>query len=208
MLDEHGQPLNRRYAAKRLNDRAIDELIGLSRGLIADKHVSQHEAEFLQSWIAANLAYCNDPVVGQLYCRIKEMLVDDHLDQEEQRELLAILSEFTGESTVNHCQQLATTLPLCSPPPEVIFPDHIFCMTGKFAYGPRTLCQEVVVERGGAAATAVSGKVDYLVVGTFCSSDWLHTSYGLKIQKAAELRANGMPIAIISEDHWAQSAFK
>ena len=81
-------------------------------------------------------------------------------------------------------------------------------MTGKFAYGPRTLCQEVVIDRGGAAAKAVSGKVDYLVVGTFCSSDWLHTSYGLKIQKAAELRANGMPIAIISEDHWAQSAFK
>jgi len=46
MLDDHGQPLNRRYSGKRHNDRTIDELIGISRGLIADKNINQAEAEF------------------------------------------------------------------------------------------------------------------------------------------------------------------
>ena len=46
-LDSQSQPLNRRYNAARLSDRAIDELIGLSRGVIADGVVTQEEAEFL-----------------------------------------------------------------------------------------------------------------------------------------------------------------
>lgn len=208
MLNDHGQPLERRYSAKRLNDRAIDELIGLSRGIIADKSVNQHEAEFLQSWLNINISYCHDPIVNQLFFRIKEMLVDGILDQEERQELHQILAEFTGESTVTHCNELSTSLPLCSPPPKIEFPTMTFCFTGKFAYGPRKICEEVILERGGKTAGNVSGKVDYLVIGTFCSTDWLHTSYGLKIKKAAEMRETGFPIGIISEDHWAQSAFK
>jgi NAD-dependent DNA ligase len=208
MLDDHGQPLERRYAAKRLNDRAIDELIGLSRGIIADKNVNQQEAEFLRSWMEENISYCSDPIVNQLYCRIQEMLIDGILDKEEQEELHQILAAFTGESTVTHCNQLTTSLPLCSPPPKIEFPTMTFCLTGKFAYGPRRICEEVIVERGGNLANTMSGKVDYLVVGTFCSTDWIHTSYGLKIKKAAELRNQGNDVGIISEDHWAQSAFK
>jgi NAD-dependent DNA ligase len=208
ILDDHGQPLNRRYAAKRLNDRAIDELIGLSRGIIADQAVNQHEAAFLRSWMEANVSYCSDPIVNQLYCRIQEMLVDGVLDEEEQIELHQILTEFTGESTVTHCHKLSPTLPLCYPSPKIEFPTMMFCFTGKFAYGPRRECEEVVHERGGKIARNVSSKVDYLVIGTFCSTDWLHTSYGLKIKNAAELRDHGSGISIVSEDYWAQSAFK
>jgi len=116
MLDDHGQPLNRRYSGKRLNDRTIDELIGISRGLIADKNINQTEAEFLHSLLQTNLPYCNDPIVNKLYCRVSEMLKDRVLDLDEQKELLQILSEFTGESTIVHCQTLSSSLPLCSPP--------------------------------------------------------------------------------------------
>lgn len=208
ILDEHGQPLNRRYSAKRLNDRAIDELIGLSRGIIADQNVNDKEAIFLRSWMEANVSYCEDPIVNQLYRRIQEMLIDGIFDQDEQKELHQILAEFTGKSTVQHSHILAATLPLCNPLPRVEFPTMTFCMTGRFAYGPRKICEEVIVERGGKTNKNVSSKVDYLVIGTFCSTDWLHTSYGLKIKNAMELRETGMPIAIISEDHWAQTAFK
>lgn len=208
ILDEHGQPLIRKYSAKRLNDRAIDELIGLSRGIIADEIVNQSEAKFLQSWMEANVSYCEDPIVNQLYRRIQEMLIDGILDQEEQKELHQILAEFTGESTVAHPHNLTSTLPLCNPPPKIEFPTMMFCLTGRFAYGPRRICEEVIHERGGTTVKNVSSKVDYVVIGTFCSTDWLHTSYGLKIKNAAELRESGTPICIISEDYWAQSAFK
>lgn len=207
MLDDHGQPFNRCYSAKRLNDRAIDELIGISRALIADKSINQPEVEFLLSWLNNNLSYCNDPIVNQLYFRIRDILSDNIVDQDEQRELLQILSEFSGESTVSHGQSLSSSLPLCNPPPIVEFDGRVFCMTGKFAYGPRNICREVVIERGGIAVNSVSKKVDFLVVGTFCSTDWLHTSYGLKIMKAAEQREQGHKTSIISEDHWARAAF-
>lgn len=207
MLNQDGQPINRLYNRKRINDRAIDELIGMSRGIISDSNVNIAEANFLLTWLDNNLEYCNDPVVNQLYFRINEMLRDGVLDQDEQQELLTILSQFTGESTVNHCHELATTMPLCTPPPVVAFEGRSFCLTGKFAYGPRGLCQSVVAERGGIPAGSVTQQLDYLVVGTFCSTDWLHTSYGRKIMKATEYRDRGIKISIISEDTWARSAF-
>jgi len=208
MLDDHGQPINRLYSRKRLNDRAIDELIGMSRGIIADQRVNQKEAVFLKSWMEANVSYCEDNLVNQLYCRIQEMLTDNVLDQNEQEELLGILREFTGESTVEIPQNLSSIFPLCQPPPIIEFPTMTFCLTGKFAYGPRRICEKVIEERGGRSTNSINYAVDYLVIGTFSSSDWAHTSYGRKIEKAVEYREKSGGISIISEDHWADGAFK
>lgn len=208
ILNKHQQLLDSwKYSAKRLNDRAIDEFIGISRGLIADRVINQQEAAFLQSWLEANISYCSDPIVNQLYRRVQEMLIDGVLDQDEQEELFQILAEFTGESAVTHYHSLTPTLPLCSPPPKIEFPTMTFCLAGRFAYGPHRICEEVILERGGFVAKSVTREVDYLVIGAFCSTDWLHTSYGLKIKKAVALREDKGKIAIISEDHWAQSAF-
>jgi len=43
------------------------------------------------------------------------------------------------------------------------------------------------------------------VLGTFGSRDWVHTSFGRKIETAIRYRDKGAPIAIVSEDHWAAS---
>lgn len=206
-LDDHGQPLNRLYNHKRLNDRTIDEFIGLCRGLIADKNINEAEAQFLHSWMETNISYCEDQLVNVLYLRIREMLADDIFDEAEQKELLGILQEFTGEKIISHPQTLTTTLPFDSSLPTIEFSERIFCLTGRFAYGPRRLCEGVIKDLGGIVAGNVSQKVHYLVVGTFCSTDWLHTSYGLKIENAAKLRGNGFPISIVPEDAWAQAAF-
>lgn len=207
MLDDNGQPLNRLYGRKRLNDRAIDELIGMARGIVADATVNQKEAEFLRSWMEANISFCEDRIVNQLYCRIHEMLIDGILDDEEMVELFGILREYTGESTLAQPANIAAALPLCHPAPMVEFPTMSFCLTGKFAYGPRRLCEEVVIDRGGRVEGSVTMSLDYLVIGTFSSTDWAHTSYGRKIEKAVEYRGkNGKP-SVISEDHWARIAF-
>lgn len=208
LRDDHGQPLNRMYGFKRLNDRAIDELIGICRGIIADRKVNQQEAEFLLSWMENNAPHKRDPIINTLYWRIEEMLRDDVLNKDEQEELFYILNEFTGETSVEHPNLLSSSLPLCSPEPDVLFSNKNFCLTGKFAYGPRRLCEAVVVERGGYTSSGVSGRTDYLVIGTFCSRDWIHTSYGRKIETAAEMRKTTGGINIISEDLWAEYAFR
>jgi NAD-dependent DNA ligase len=207
MLDDNGQPLNRLYNRKRMNDRAIDEMIGMSRGILADAAVNQKEAEFLCSWMEANVSFCEDQIVNQLYRRIHEMLIDGILDEEEKIELLGILKEFTGESTIAQPMNMATSFPLCRPEPRVEFPTLSFCLTGKFAYGPRRICEEVVLDRGGKAQGYVTMDLDFLVIGTFSSTDWSHTSYGRKIEKAVEYREKNRRPAIISEDLWARTAF-
>jgi hypothetical protein len=40
--------------------------------------------------------------------------------------------------------------------------------------------------------------------GTFGSRDWVHTSFGRKIQKAVDYRTSGSRLAIVGEDHWAR----
>lgn len=122
---------------KRLDDRAVDELMGLSKGLIADNVVNEDEAKFLQSWMEANVPCCQDKMVNILYRRIQEMLIDGIFDQTEKEELLLFLKNFTGQAPPdNETAQLATTLPLDDPPPSVNFAGSIFCLTGTFAYGP------------------------------------------------------------------------
>ncbi|MDD5501830.1 MAG: BRCT domain-containing protein [Candidatus Omnitrophica bacterium] len=208
MTDGHGQPLNRMYNRKRLNDRAIDELIGLSRGIIADKIINYDEVKFLRSWMEANVSYCEDPLVNQLYCRVQEMLIDRKIDEEEHDELMFMLKMFTGEcSPVEIATNMTSTLPLDNPPPRIEFPTMWFCLTGKFAYGPRRECVEVIKERGGNVVDRVHEDVDYLVIGYFGSSDWIHTPYGRKIERAVELREKHGKIAIISEDSWSKTAF-
>jgi hypothetical protein len=46
-------------------------------------------------------------------------------------------------------------------------------------------------------------ETNYVVIGTFGSRDWVHTSFGRKIEKAVDYRTKGYPLAIITEDHWA-----
>ncbi len=49
VLDANGQPAILSCNSKRLNDRSVDVLIGLCKGIIADKSVNQTEEDFLQS---------------------------------------------------------------------------------------------------------------------------------------------------------------
>ena len=59
-----------RVGGDRINSRQIDELIGLARGLAADNRINQSEAEFLQKWLAANIAVSDQPLIRVLYERI------------------------------------------------------------------------------------------------------------------------------------------
>jgi NAD-dependent DNA ligase len=204
-LDDSGQPVARAINATRLDDRAVDELIGVCKGLLADGKVVQAEAVFLQKWMEANTASITHPMVNGIYWRLKEMLVDQVLDPEEQRELFWLLQRFTGQiPPEEELANMSTMLPVDDPQPAIEFKGRVFCFTGKFLCGARQDCQQAVLERGGRTCNTPAGHTDYLVVGTLGSTDWVHSPYGRKIEKAVDLRAGGSRIAIISEDHWVK----
>lgn len=200
--DNDNQPIVRDYNAARLNDRVIDELIGLCKGIIADNTVSQTEAEFLQQWIKDNRHISNAFPANMIYHRIQHFLSDDTLDAEEADELLTLLKDLTGGGHKAGAPSLSSSLPLCHPAPDVTFKDKHFCLTGKFVTGSRAKMQEIVCSLGGTPTSSPSRKVSYLVIGEIGSRDWIHSTHGRKIEQAMELRDAGQDIAIISEEHW------
>ncbi|MEW8437597.1 MAG: BRCT domain-containing protein [Candidatus Thiodiazotropha taylori] len=192
-----------KFNRKNIQDRQIDTLIGLCKGLVADGNVDQAEAEFLRTWLIQNSQATDNPIILNLLAKIDAMLADGILDSEESQELLALLHQFTGEPSIAGELAKASTLPVDDPLPNVVFEGKLFLFTGTCAFGTRKQCKEVVESLGGVNATGVTKKLNYLVLGTYVTDSWAHESYGRKIEKAMEYRNAGVPLSIITEEHWA-----
>ncbi|HLP67897.1 MAG TPA: BRCT domain-containing protein [Rhizobium sp.] len=190
-----------RLNGDRLESRQIDELIGIARGLVADGHLNQAEVEFLQTWLAANAAISDQPVIGLLYARINEVLRDGIVDAGETSELMDALRGFTGDRFELGETMTASDLPVCRPAPALDFPGRRYCFTGTFKYGQRKHCELAVVERGGEAG-GLTQKTNVLVIGAYVTDSWKHSSFGNKILQACEWRDRGLPIHIVTETHW------
>jgi NAD-dependent DNA ligase len=191
------------YNRARLDDRAVNELLGLAKGIIADGKVNAAEAEFCYKWLIANEAAKSNPVVLLLMQRIGRMISDGKLDSDEATELHETLKNFAaGDFEIGELQK-SSRLPLCDPQPDLQFSGMRYCFTGTFAYGTRKEC-EAAVQDLGAVVAPLSQSVNYLVVGIYATDSWAHSSFGRKIEQAAEWRSTGLPISIISEEHWTR----
>lgn len=185
----------------RITSRQIDELVGIARGIAADGTLNQGEAEFLQKWLAANVGISEQPVVRTLYARANDVLRDGVLDAEEAADLLDTLERFSSRDFELGEVLKATSLPLCDPVPELTFGGRQYCFTGTFNFGQRKHCEQVVTARGGSCGS-LTRKTDVLVIGLYATESWKHSSFGNKILKAVDMRDAGVPIAIVSEQHW------
>jgi NAD-dependent DNA ligase len=203
--DPHGQAVSSRITHARLADRSIDELIGICKGVLADGIVDENEAKFLLNWMKANRHATDTWPASVLYPRLEEMLADGVLDEEEQADLLDLVIDITGGglAPTPADASMATLLPVCDPPPAIIFDHRMFCLTGKFASGTRSECQEQVMALGGKCSGSPSKKTDFVVIGTIGSRDWIHSTHGRKIEKAVEIREAGSGLHIVTEEYWA-----
>jgi|TARA_B110000240_G_C13485951_1_gene447407 NAD-dependent DNA ligase len=191
--------------ASRVQDRLIDELIGISRGVIADGIVDEQEAIFIGQWIEQHREVSDRWPVNILYTRLVEMLKDGVLSKDEQKELMATLRDITGESSVFQEPNRSTTLPLDNPAPVIDFEDKTFCLTGRFVFGTLRDCEETIVDMSGSVVQSPSQETDYLVIGELGSPDWVHTTFGRSIERGVELKQQGFAIKIVSEEHWVNS---
>lgn len=193
--------LHRLFNRARIDDRQVNELLGLAHGIVADGMVTQAEAEFLQKWLVANRAVSDNPVVATLLARVNEMLVDGYLDAEESQDLMETLRHFSaGDFELGEVLK-ATRLPIDDPKPELKFEGRRFCFTGTFAFGSRNHCEAEIMARGGEVGTLVRS-TRYLVIGVYATDSWAHSSFGRKIEQAVAWKTAGAPISIVSEEHW------
>jgi len=196
-LNPDGQPINSHFNHRRIEDRQVDELMGLCKMALSDGAVDKLELQTLLSWLEMNQECADRWPANVIYARIHRALSDGVLDIEEEGEILDILIKAIGGI---EGEQKSSTLPLCEPPPQVKFEGRVFCLTGKFFLGPRAYCSRLIEERGGNLTSSPTMSTDYLVIGEIGSSNWVHSSFGRKIEKAMELKEKGR-ISIVSEKH-------
>lgn len=204
-LDDDGQPSKVMYGP-RVAKRLVSELLGLCKGMVCDGKISDGELAGLKRWLVghpdATVLYPGKPVAERLL-RIYE---DGIVTPDERRELNELLLDLTGE-TEEHDQplNLSTRLPFDEPTPAILFDGHEHVFTGRMLYGTRRDCEQKVVDRGGRVGETVTQRTSFLVIGPIASRAWLESTHGRKILRAVELRSEGLPLRIVSEEAWIQA---
>lgn len=202
-LNAHGQPYTGFNAAMR-EGRNIDELIGICKGIVCDGAILNEEADFLLQWLDKNREIAEEWPASALYDRVKRALFDGVIDEDEEKELLETLLQASGVTfDPGAPASLSTGLAFDDPMPDLHLRGH-YCFTGRFATGTRAEVEKEAIKRGATILKNITRKLNYLVIGVAGSRDWLHSTHGTKIQGAIECKSRGMPIAIVSERHWAE----
>jgi NAD-dependent DNA ligase len=181
-------------------------MLGIVKGVLADGVVNEAEAALLNDWATQHPDATEQWPVNIIKERLDTIFVDGKVSTAERRDLAELLESVVGgKAGIIAGKDAATDLPVDRPPPTFVWADATFVFTGKFAFGPRTACERAVVKLKGAYERSVTKETDYLIIGTFGSRDWVHTSFGRKIEKAVEYREAGAPLAIAAEDHWVSA---
>lgn len=194
-----------KYNQRDIQDRQVDTLIGLSKGLIADGKIVQAEVEFLLSWLIQN-QQSDHPVILNLLDKVGAILEDGVVDKEEASELLTLLQNLSGDASEIGELAKTSSLPIDQPTPKVEFENKNFLFTGTFAFGTRSKCEEQIKNLGGKPIKNVTKALNYLILGTYVTDSWAHENFGRKIEKAMEYREDGQNLIIITEEHWLKEA--
>ena len=205
-IDEHGQPFNLKFNAYRRLERNISELLGLAKGIISDGNITEQEVNFINDWMGIHKETVKEWPCSIIFNRLEKILKDNLISMEERDDLRELLADLVGgKSGIIGNQDTASKLPFDIPFPNIILKNKVFVLTGKFAFGPRAACIKFTEGAGGICEDSVSHRTNYLIIGTFGSRDWVHTSIGRKIEKAVNYKSSGQELFIVGEDHWAES---
>ena len=182
-------------------EQGLAEMFGLVRGVAADGAVSSDEATRLSEWARANPEVAVRWPANVLARRLERIFADGRLESRERERLTAMISQL-AENPIQGFP-LATDLPVTRPEPEVTFEGQTFVFAGDLAYGPTHQCEREVIELGGTCERGMNRRTDYVVIGAFAAGDWSQREFGALVDEVVQYRARGVPIAVITEEHWA-----
>jgi NAD-dependent DNA ligase len=204
--DEHGQTRHLfRALAENNVSKAIDQLSGICAGILADGKVCDTEARFFNDWVRKFSS--SEPIwpFTDILSRLNAIFNDGVIDEEERSELAELMKQIIGrELDDDPTQSHSSALPLNDPAPNPVkFSGNEFVLTGRFAFGTRQKVTAAILALGGTVKDGFPMlTTHYLIIGAFASRDWYNTNYGRKIERGVEIRSNGHPISIVSEEHW------
>jgi len=200
-FDENGQPEPGIHLSN--NDiKAVNTLYGLIMGITADQVVTDSEINFLDVWLRNNADYLNAFPLNVIKRRVDDILTDQIITKDEREDLYQTLVQLLGNDFYETgVAGGISNGAIFEEPGFLSFKDVMFCLTGAFVSGPREKCEQALMKLGGIPTKSITKKLDYLVVGTTASRDWVASGHGRKIEKAMYYKEQGCSIAIISEEY-------
>ncbi|WP_271273801.1 BRCT domain-containing protein [Aliamphritea hakodatensis] len=183
----------------------INNILGFIQGITADNILNDQEIYELQQQI--KLSSLDEWPVSILRTRLNSILKDQLITEEERTDLLELLSNFSTNFLQTGSTE-ATVTSISLHDDKVDFNGKSFCFTGTFASGSRKQCENATINQGATISKNVTKNLNYLVTGSIITKDWIHSSYGRKIEKAMEYQADPTcQLHIISEEDWLEAIY-
>lgn len=191
---------------KRNLNKGVELLLGMITGMMADGQLNDLEIKLLNTWLTEHQDVAASWPGSFISLKLKTILADGVITEAERDHLQNSLQQLATNdfSQTGSASPEIVALPLDHDCPVILRGAKI-CLTGDFLFGSRSKCEEISLLAGAILRNTVTGKTDYLVIGTHVSPSWAHTSFGRKIQQAMEIQQSGSNLKIISEQRW-QSA--
>ena len=184
--------------------KALVTLMGMVGAIVCDDILNDQEVIFLSTWMSNNEHISREYPANIIYRRVREVLQDGVITENERNHLLNELKILSGTDFSNTGEALPEHISsMFDDDPHVIADGNVFVFTGEFLYGTREYCKRAIEKRGGIASQNVTQQTNYLVVGSRSSPDWITQNFGRKMQKAAEMQQSGdYAISIVRESDW------
>ena len=178
----------------------IEELVGFLTGTASDGVLNDQEITAMSSWLDRNESVREVWPASVIVSRLAIILEDGVITEEERRDLLFTVRQVTGTDTDESGLGFEASTEVWEDPVEGLqLTDSTFCLTGDFVSGDRDSVDTLLRCLGAETNSSVNKSVNYLVIGTLASRDWLYTAHGRKIEKALLLKREGCDIKIITE---------
>lgn len=182
---------------------SINELLGLISGIVSDGKVTNTEFQSLNVWLSENGQVVDHWPANEIAERIRHILADGVVDEDELADLQATLKQMCGHDFGESGTADGGVAEVFSMNVDSFdHADKVMLFTGKFVCGSREAVENAARGRGAKVSKNISKKLDVVVIGTLASRDWKYKSHGNKIAEAIRLQRDGVPIIILSERQW------
>lgn len=196
---------------------AIQDLHGLTQGILMDGYIADAEIYRLREWLLENRQFATCWPVNDLWKLMSSILEDGLIDDAEREMLTDFCANFLimKAEEPKHDEEYDKRIPvmggpvvesftaICAPLDQIVVPQKAFCFTGKAQLAKRKTLEEATIAAGGEVKGSVSLKLNYLVIGAASSPHWMYSTYGRKVEAAMSLQCkHGFPLVIHEED-WA-----
>lgn len=183
----------------------LQRLHAILGGVAADGQVNELELRELATWLQEHEHLKTCWPYDEIDTLVTDVLRDGKIDERELGVLKSYFAEFVhklDDRTITNpvTSENGTMIGLCAVCPEIVFKGSTFCFTGVSVKYSREKFIATVSSLGGRGVTAVSQKVNYLVIGAEGNPCWTYACYGRKVEKAVELRKSGVRIVVVHEN--------